>query len=236
MDFKKNKWTEADYDDFLEYLYSISDNNYRLFQSRIIPNTNIIGINIPTLKKISKDVSKGNYDNFISLNKKTFFEEIMIHGLVIGYVKVPFNEKMRLLDQFIDFIDNWAVCDTICANMKDFKLNLDNGYEFIKKCLSSYDTYRIRVGLVLLLDYYINDIYIKDIFDICNNIKSDEYYVKMANAWLISMCYIKYPKLTLKFYRKNKLDKWTHNKAIQKTIESKRVSEEEKKMLSLLKV
>lgn len=120
------------------------------------------------------------------------------------------------------------------SNLKIFRKNKEDGFKEIKKYLKNSNTWINRFGYVLLLNYYIDDKYIDKIFKLCENYK-DEYYVKMSIAWLISMCYIKYKDKTMEYLNNNELDKWTYNKAIQKIIESNRVSKEEKEILKKMK-
>ena len=236
MNLIKAKWTKKEYNEFVRYLYSLEDIKYKEFHSKLTYNTNIIGIKVPILKQISKDICKGNYLKFIELVTNNTYEEWLIFGLIIGYSKLDFNKKLELLDKYIINIDNWASCDIVCANLQDFKKNNEIGYNYILKLINSNKCWSVRVGLVLLLDFYIKEEYLDKIFDICNSIKSDEYYVKMAIAWLISICHIKYPNKTLEYLKNNNLDKFTYNKSIQKIIESTRVSTEEKNMLKLTKI
>ena len=236
MNLIKDNWTKEDYNEFLEYLYSFADTKYKEFQSKLTYNTNIIGIKVPILKDISKNISKGNFLSFINFVTTNTYEEWLISGLIIGYSKIDFKDNLILLDKFIISIDNWASCDIACANMKDFKKNMSIGYEYILRKIKTNYCFSVRVGLVLLISFYIIEDYLEKIFDICDSIKSDEYYVKMAISWLISICYIKYPKETLKYLNHNKLDKFTHNKAIQKIMESKRISKEEKDILRCMKI
>ena len=185
-------------------------------------------------QEIAKEIVKGNYLEFIKLSHDDLYEEKIIHGLIIGYIKEDFKVIINLLDTYIPCIDNWAVNDTVCANLKIFKNNQE-GYRYIKKLLKSKEPFTIRFALVLLLDFYVNEEYIDKILKIINEIKHDNYYVKMANAWALSICYIKYPEKTIPFLKKNNLDKWTQNKAISKIKDSKRVAKEEKLKIDKLK-
>lgn len=233
-DFTTYNWDE-DYNKFLNYLKSQEDLKYREFHSGLgINKDNLIGIKIPQLKEIAKYIAKGDYNSFIKNNKHDYYEEIMIHGLIIGYLK-DYNETLKLFNQFIKYVDNWAICDTVCSNLKIIKKNLYKTYPLILSYLYDFDPWIKRAGVVLLLSHYINDDYIDDIIIECSKIELNDYYVKMAVAWLISVCYIKYPLKTIKFLRFNKIDDWTHNKAIQKIRESLRVSKEEKEKLNYLK-
>lgn len=223
------------YNEFLKYLYSYQDLNYLKFHSKLVKDKNIIGIRIPILKKIAKEISKSNYKDYIKYNSHNTYEEDMIYGLVLGYIKEPFKAVLEHLNIFIPYNDNWAINDTVCANLKIFKNNQEEGFAFIKKLLKSTNLWDIRFALVLLLDYYINDDYIDELYSIIDSIKSDDYYVEMANAWLISICFIKYPDKTMKYLLNNNLDKFTYNKSIDKICDSYRVDKTYKDELKKLK-
>lgn len=222
------------YNEFINYLYSLQDIKYKDFQKKLILSDNLIGIRTPDLKKIAKTIANSNYINFIRLNKHNLYEEKLIHGLILGYLNLEFNALKPLIDEFIPYIDNWAICDLTVSNLKIFSKNKENGFKEIKKYLKDKNTWINRFGYVLLLNYYIEDKYIDEIFKLCENY-SDEYYVKMSIAWLISMCYIKYKNKTIEYLNTNKLDKWTYNKAIQKIMESNRVPKIEKEKLKRMK-
>lgn len=224
------------YEDFLSELYSLQDLRYKEFHSKLIMSDKLIGVRTPELKRIAKVIARSNYEEFFKENRHELYEENMVHGLVLGYLKLEFDDLKPLVDEFIPYIDNWAVCDATVANLKVYKKNKTKDIVFneIKKYISNNNPWINRFGYVLLLEYFIEEKYIEEIFKLCSNYK-DEYYVKMAIAWLISMCYIKFKGRTLTFLKKNKLDTWTHNKTIQKTIESYRVTDEDKKMLRGLK-
>jgi len=222
------------YKDFINELYNLQDLEYKNFHSKLILSDNLIGVRTFELKRIAKNIAKSNYKKFIKDNKHNLYEENIVHGLVLGYLKLDFNDLKPFIDEFIPHIDNWAVCDLTVSNLKIFNKNKDIGFLEIEKYLKDNNPWINRFGYVLLLNYYIEDKYIDKIFKLCNNYKY-EYYVKMAIAWLISMCYVKYKDKTLSFLNNNKLDDWTYNKSIQKIIESNRVSNEEKNILRGLK-
>ena len=223
------------YELFIKYLYSYQDIDYLKFHSKLVKDKFIIGIRIPILKKIAMEISKSNYDDFIKYNRHKSYEEDMIYGLILGYIKCPFKELINYLKVFIPYNDNWAVNDTVCSNLKAFKNNLDEGFIFINELLNTNSPWSVRFALVLLLDYYINDKYIDKLFNIIDNIDTNEYYVMMANAWLISICFIKYPDKTMKYLLNNNLDKTTFNKSIDKICDSYRVSNDIKINLKKLK-
>lgn len=229
-------WNEKTYQIFIDDLYKKRDLKYRDFISKIgVNNQEIIGIRIPELKKIAKNISKSDYQAFIKYNKHQTLEEKLLHGLLIGNIKEEFKDILKLFSNYITYIDNWSLCDTTVANMHIWRHNLDEGLIFITNLLKQNNPWKKRVGYVLLLDYYIDQKYLKTIFQLCDLYNTKHYYVQMAIAWLISICYIKYPNETLTYIKNNKLDTWTHNKAIQKIKESLRIDDSTKKYLNTLK-
>lgn len=215
-----------DYNKFIEYLFSLKDDEYKKFNQKIVKTDNIIGIRLPILKNIAKIIAKNDYLSFIKNNKHQYSEEIMLHGLVITYLKIDFNESIKLFDEYIKYIDSWATCDSVVMNYKIVSKNLDICLIKIKEYLKSDKPFIKRVGIVLLF-YYLNDDYIDEVLKLINSIKSDDYYVKMANAWLISICLVKYYDKTVKFLKSCQLDDWTYNKALQKAIESYRIKDKD---------
>jgi len=224
------------YEDFLTELYSLQDLKYKEFHSKLIMSDKLIGVRTPELKRIAKVIARSNYEDFFKKNRHELYEENLVHGLVLGYLKLDFIELKPLVDDFIPYIDNWAVCDATVANLKVYKKNKTKDIVFneIKNYLKNDNPWINRFGYVLLLEYFIEEKYMDEIFELCENYK-DHYYVKMAIAWLISMCYIKYKGRTITFLKKHKLDVWTHNKAIQKIIDSYRVDNMDKVILRGLK-
>lgn len=225
-------WDKESYQEFLKYLYNLQDLKYRDFHSSLgINKEYLIGVRTPILKKIAMDISNGDYNDFIKLNRHETYEEIIIHGLIIGYLKVDFNIVVELLEDYIPYIDNWALCDLVCSNLHIWNKNTKTGLTFVKKALKSENQWFKRVGIVLLLDYYINDDYIDYILNTFETYNSDEYYVIMAIAWLLSICYIKYPDKTSVLLKKKVLKKEIQNKTIQKIRESNRVGKDIKQRI-----
>lgn len=225
-----------EYNEFLQELYNLQDLKYKNFHSKLIMSDNLIGVRTPELKKIAKKIARSNYIKFFSENKHNLYEETLVHGLVLGYLKLDFNSLKPYINGFLPYINNWAICDMTAANLNIYKKNKtkDICFNEIKKYISDSNYWINRFGYVLLLDYFIEEKYINEIFELCNNYK-DEYYVKMSIAWLISMCYIKFKGRTLTFLKSCKLDDWTYNKSIQKIIESNRIDNSEKTMLKGMK-
>lgn len=222
-------WSKKKYQKFIKELEQLEDKQYKKFTSNLgINEEYLIGVRTPELKKMAKAISKEDYLNFIKLNTHNTYEERLIHGLLIGYIKTDFDTIKCLLWEFIPYIDNWALCDLTITNLHIWNNYTKEGISFVKECLNRKNEWYQRVGFIILLNYYINDDYIDQILDICNHYITEQYYVKMAIAWLISICYIKQKDKTLYFLKNNDMNYWIQNKSIQKIRESTRVSKIEK--------
>ncbi|MGX9757101.1 DNA alkylation repair protein [Clostridioides difficile] len=236
MMLSREKWDKLEYSEFLEYMKSMQDIKYRDFNKKLIPGTeNIIGIRIPNLRKLSKEISKGNWKEFLEVAEDTYYEEIMLQGMVIGNINSNFEEILYYIKKFVPQISNWAICDGFCSGLKCTNNYKEYMYDILKKYVCSENPWEIRFALVMFLIYYVDDEHIKDIFEYCNNIQSEEYYVKMGMAWLLSICFVKYEEETLLYIKNNSLDDFTYNKMLQKIIESNRVDLEKKNIIRSMK-
>jgi len=218
-------------------LFQMQDLKYKKFNSDLCPNVdNIIGVRIPDLRKYAKELYKNNKLNQIKIEDH-YYEEIMIQGMIIGFqTKENIENVIQQIKQFVPKINSWAVCDTFSAGLKITKKYPKEMFEFVKLYLKSKKEYELRFSIVMLLDYYINDEYIDEVLEILGNVKSDKYYVQMANAWAIAECLVKYYEKTKLFLEDSNLDKFTHNKAIQKAIESYRITDDKKQELRKMKI
>ena len=157
--------------------------------------------------------------------------------MVIAAAKMEAGQRLAYIERFVPKIDNWAVCDTFCGDLKFARIekNRQLVWDFLHDYLGDDREYFIRFGAVMLLGHYIDKAYIEQILERMNAIQHQGYYVKMAVAWALSICYIKFPQETEQLLKHNQMDGFTHNKAIQKIRESYRVSKEDKARLNLLK-
>ncbi|MDU4861385.1 MAG: DNA alkylation repair protein [Terrisporobacter othiniensis] len=218
-------------------LIKLADDKYRSFHSNLCPGVeNILGVRLPLLRKLAKSLSKEeDYYNYLNNGDTKYYEEIMIEGLIIGYLKTDNENRFNYIKNFIPKIDNWAICDSFCNNLKFTKENINEVWNFILPYTSSENEFDIRFAIVMMLNFYIIEDYIDDVLNTLNNINHDGYYVKMAVAWAVSYAYIDFPQKTLAFLKNNNLDNFTYNKSLQKIIESTRVSKEDKDLMRSLK-
>lgn len=226
-------WNKESYKSFIEYLISIKDSKYKEFHSSLVLNSKyeMIGIRVPTMKDIAKKIAKtSNIEDFLEYAQDKFYEEVMIQGLVISHIK---DEKLfyKYFKKHINKIDNWALCDTFCCAIKIVEKNEDKYFKEAVDMSLSDKEFISRVGLIIILSHFVSEKNLDTIFEVLNKIKSDLFYINMAEAWLVCELYIKNPKETMKFIKKNQLNKFTQNKAISKIHDSYRVSKEEKEIL-----
>lgn len=220
-----------------EKIKQLSDEEYRKFHSNLCPGTdNIIGVRVPILRNIAKQIyNENDWKKYLSYNNLQFYEEVLLQGMIIGFMKQDIEIVQKYIEEFIPKIDNWAVCDIFCASLKITKKHKEQMWQFLQKYLKSENEFELRFCIVMMLNYFVTPEYIDKVLIKLDTIKNDAYYVKMAVAWAISICYIKFPQKTLKYLKQNNLDNWTYNKAIQKTIESYRIDENTKDFLRKMK-
>lgn len=223
------------YQKLINYLNTFKDLKYLEFNKKIVNTpSDMIGIRTPILRKIAKDISKSNSLEFLNTIENKYFEESILEGIIISYLKDN-NLFDKHLELFIPKINNWATCDMCISSMKQMRKN-EKYFNLAKKLIKSNKEFTSRVGYIIMLDHFLDIEHIDEILEILNKEEiSSYYYVNMAKAWLISVCYIKYKDKTLNFILNNNLDTFTHNKSIQKIIESFRVSKKDKEYLKTLK-
>ena len=215
-----------------EELKRLADPEYKAFQEKLCPNiTNILGIRIPKLRSMAKEIAKAEGKEYLEKIKVEYYEEVMLYGFVIGYTNMELKERLSYIQKYVTLIDNWATCDCPCSSFKFVKENPEEIWEFLKPYLSSTKEFEARFGVIMLLDYYLEDQYIDEVLFALEEVGAEGYYAKMAVAWTLSVTLVKYFDKTVKFMENANLDDFTYNKAIQKALESYRITEEKKEFL-----
>ena len=219
-----------------EELFQLQDIGYRDFQIKLIPNNHsikMIGVRTPELRKIAKRLVKENqYHQFIKELPHEYFDENQLHGFILSEIK-SYEESISYINAFLPYIDNWATCDQ--TSPKIFKKHHKELIKEIKKWINSKETYTIRFGIGMLMQHYLENDFNEKYLKWITNIKSEEYYVNMMRAWFFATALAKQYESTIPLLEKHELDKWTHNKTIQKAIESYRISKDQKNTLRELK-
>lgn len=219
-------------------LFDNKDLLYKDFNSKLIPNIDkdkIIGVRVPVIRKIAKEIVNNNYiDNFLDDLPHKYHEENLLHGILLSMKYNDIDVLLDKLDRFLLYVDNWAITDIISP--KIFRKYPDKVYMKICKWVSSDYEYVIRFGVVSLLQFYLDDNFRLEELELVKNINSNYFYVNMAVAWFYSFALIKKYDDTIKYFEDRCLDKWIHNKSIQKAIESYRTSNDKKEYLRSLKM
>ena len=222
----------------------LEDLKYKEFHSKLIPSVNpdsVIGIKVPVLRKLAKQIVKdydqGQIIDFMKDLPHKFYEENNLHGFLIELID-DFDKCIYALDDFLPFVDNWATCD--CVVPKCFKKN-DAGQRerLLGKCfqwIKSDKVFTVRFGVEQLMKFFLDDNFSSEYLDAVASIESDEYYVNMMRAWFFATALAKHYDETFPFISGVRLDSWTHNKAIQKAVESRRVSGSQKEELKKYKI
>ena len=218
-------------------LFELRDEKYREFNSSLIPNIEkdrIIGVRTPQLRALAKEL-KGTpaADIFLSSLPHYYFEENQLHGFIIAETK-DFSTCLMLVKEFLPHIDNWATCDQLSP--KCFAQSPVLLLTHIEEWLSSENTYEIRFGILCLMRNFLDSLFEPRFAEIVANVNSGEYYVKMMVAWYFATALAKQYNAILPFITNNRLEIWTHNKAIQKAIESRRIPEGHKTVLKSYRI
>lgn len=212
------------------------EEKYKEFHQSLVPGRDsMLGVRMPKIREIAKWAAKQNWQEEWEDISDSCYEELMIKGLLIGYGKLSREEQTEYLKKYIPLMNNWAICDCCCSTWKFMKKDMEYWFAFLEPYLKSENEFEVRFAIVSMLDHFITENYIDRMFVAFDEVRQEGYYVKMAVAWAVSICYIKFSEKTWKYLEKGSLDDFTHSKAIQKIRESYRVSKEEKERLLSLK-
>jgi len=224
------------YEQYRSKLFELAEPEYQKFTSSLIPNTdNILGVRAPEIRKLAKALSKDNWREYFEQNEDIYYEETLLQGSTIGLLKEDIETVLSQAYRYVPKITNWALCDSFCGGLKITKDNRERVWDFLMDYVNSDRTYDIRFAVVMMLFYFIDEEHTSEMLRLFEGVKSEDYYVKMAVAWAVSMCYVNQLELTMPFLRENKLDDFTYNKSLQKICESLKPSEEEKARIKSMK-
>ena len=218
-------------------LFRLQDKDYALLQAKIIPTVaadRIIGVRTPALRAFEKSLNKdGDIDAFLAYLPHQYFDEDQLHAFVISLEK-DFDKCIAKVDAFLPFIDNWATCDQLSP--KAFKREPERLLPYVKSWIQSDHTYTVRFAIGMLMQHFLDERFDTKYADMVAAVRSEEYYVNMMIAWYFATALAKQYELVLPYLEEQRLSPWVHNKAIQKSVESYRITEEQKIHLKTLKV
>lgn len=224
---------------YTEELKKLSDEPYAAFTRKLVPDTRypVLGVRVPAMKSLAKsDKSNKKKIKAFLTEKHRYYEEFFLHGLFIGYLNDEYENVSRELNGFLPYIDNWAICDSTAANLKNMAKHPDKLFSEVNIMLNSDHVYTVRFALVLMLDYFVKAEYFNEVKKAVFSLPAGEYYIDMAASWLLSVWLVKEYEITLPLIEEKTLPKFIQNKTIQKAIESFRISEEKKAYLKTLKI
>ncbi len=220
-----------------ESLFGLQDLKYRDFHARLMPTVDpelVIGVRTPALRKFAKEFSKmPESELFLNQLPHKYYEENNLHGFLIAGMK-DYDRCIREVDRFLPYVDNWATCDLMSP--KIFKKHLPELLEQIKVWIASEHTYVIRFGIGMLMSFYLDEAFDERYLKMVSSVHSEEYYVNMMIAWYFATALAKQYEYVLPYIEEKRLEKWTHNKTIQKAVESYRITEDQKRYLKTLKI
>ena len=210
-------------DEIYEWLLEEAEEDYKKFASSLLPGVdNLLGVRIPTIRKKAKQLVKEDVVAYLNEIGEDYFEEIMLKGFLIAQAKWTVEERIHWIRLHIPKLSNWSLCDSFCSSLKEAKKEKKIYWELVEEYLRKDSEYELRFAIVMILQYF-------------DNINKENYYVHMAIAWAISICY-KYNKTeTMEYLKNNQLYDHTYNKAIQKILELKNIETEEKIQLKKMK-
>ena len=215
-------------DEVKEKLISMSDSQYREFHSKLVPDSkNILGIRLPKIRAYAKELAKN--PDILECKNDVYYEEIMLRGMIIGYMKADVETRLKYISGFVPKIDNWAVCDSFCNTLKFTSKNRERVWDFLQPYAHSQNEFEQRFCAVMLLSYFVNDDYIDQTLSLLTEINTEKYYSSMAVAWAVAECYIKFSENTYPFI--NQFDSLTAKRTVRKICDSYRVENYKKYLL-----
>ena len=219
-----------------DMLISAKDDEYREFQAKLVPNIDpatIIGVRTPRMREIAKEVFRGDLrDDFLKELPHKYYEENLVHFFVLAMIK-DFDECVQAVEEFLPYVDCWPVSDQ--ATPKSFKKNHEKLLPYIEKWIASDHVYTARFGIRMLMNEYLGDDFKEEYLELVASKKGDDYYLKMMVAWYFATALAKKYDESVRYIEEKRLDEWVHKKAIQKAVESFRVSDEHKEYLKSLR-
>ena len=221
----------------LDRLYALQDTKYRDFQGKLIPTIDpkaIIGVRTPDLRTLAKELAKQeDIGTFLDTLPHTYFDENQLHAFILSELK-DYDQCIVRVNDFLPYIDNWATCDQLSP--KAFKKHKTELLKEIKNWLKSDKTYTVRFAVGMLMQHYLDDDFNTAYPKLVATIKSDEYYINMMRAWYFATALAKQYDAIIPYIEQKKLDLWTHSKAIQKAVESYRITPEQKEYLKTFRL
>lgn len=219
--------------DVRDTLKGLADAGYREFHAGLLPGVeNIIGVRLPKLRALAKKLAKEDWQEWFTTADDTSYEETMLRGLVVGYAKLDYKERLSFIGEFVPSINNWAVCDCFCNTLKEAAKYPGEYWDFLEPYFTSEQEYDARFAAVMLLSHFVKEEYLDESLTRLESIRHSGYYARMAVAWAISVYFAAFPKEVLAYLQgSHQLDEFTYKKTLQKIVESYRVDKDTKNII-----
>lgn len=216
-------------------LVAMSDPAYRQFNASLLPGvTDLIGVRLPQLRALAREIARGDaWRELLRDGDIRYFEERMVRGLVIGYVRCPVEERLAWVRAFVPTIDNWAVCDTFCRRLR--RDEREPVWRMIQPLFESPREFEVRFAAVTALGNFVDEDHHDELLGLLDAVRCEAYYARMGVAWAVSVCYVKFPERTEAWLDRCRLDDWTFNRSLQKIVESWRVEKADKQRIRAMK-
>ena len=226
-----------------ELLEEMAEPDYAKFSGSLLGReAAMLGVRLPKIRELAKKVAKADGREYLEnmldcAGENLYMEELMLYGMVIGCMKEKLEDLFPYIKSYVARIDNWSLCDSFCAGLKQTKKQPELMWDFLQPYLKSDKEFELRFGVVMLMDFYVTPDYIERLLQIFDNIHHEGYYVKMAVAWALSVCLVKQWDESFSYMSspENHLDEFTYAKTVQKCRESFRLTAEQKESLRALK-
>lgn len=223
-----------------EHLLQLAERGNKKFIESLNPGVeHVLGIRVPDLRKLAARIAKDGWEAYLDTADTYYMEERMLQGMVLGCIRPDADIEVYLhrVTCFVWNINSWSVCDTFKfgGGKRFIEANKDRLWEYLKTWMRAEGEYEIRFGVVMAMQYFIDEEHIEELFSLYNAIRHEGYYVRMGVAWALSVCFVRFPERTLAYLKQNTLDNFTYNKALQKIIESYRVDAGTKDVIRAMK-
>ena len=214
--------------DLLPRLLPLAEPAYRDFHIKLVPEldaTQMLGVRMPALRKLGRELAKGPEAAQILADRTpdTYYEETVVRGVVTGCAKLDLPTRLEQIAAFVPYIRNWAICDTFVSGLKFRDADLPTVRAFLTPYVTSCEEFPARFGAVMLLRFFVRPNTLDDTLRTLTDLPAPGYNARMAVAWALAECLVKFPEATLSHLDQHPLDPWTHRKTLQKALESRRL-------------
>lgn len=223
-----------------EHLLRLAENGRKAFTEKLNPGVeHILGIRVPDLRKLAARIAKTDWENYLETADIFYMEERMLQGMVLGCIRpdADLDTYLHRVTKFVWIINSWSVCDTFKfgGGKRFVNMHRDRLWEYLKEWMHAEGEYEVRFGVVQAMESFIDEGHIHELLGCLDAVRHEGYYVKMAVAWALSVCFVRFPDITMDYLRQNSLDDFTYNRALQKIVESYRVDAQVKLQIRAMK-